>query len=107
MLKVCAVVVTYNRKELLLECLDAILKQTSSIDKLLVIDNNSTDGTEDTLREKQYLGKKVIQYVKLPENIGGAGGFCEGIRRAKDYNPDWSGLWTMIQFPQKIVWKSC
>lgn len=42
--RVHAVVVTYNRKKLLLECLDAILKQTFPVEKLILIDNNSTDG---------------------------------------------------------------
>ena len=46
--KVEAVVVTYNRKALLQECIDAILNQTVSVEKLILIDNNSTDGTEES-----------------------------------------------------------
>ncbi len=38
---VCAVVVTYNRKELLIECLNALCKQTRPIDAVYVIDNFS------------------------------------------------------------------
>ncbi|MCD6105633.1 MAG: glycosyltransferase, partial [Thermosipho sp. (in: Bacteria)] len=40
---VCAVVVTYNRKELLLECLEALRKQTRPLDAIYLIDNASTD----------------------------------------------------------------
>lgn len=47
--KVIAVVVTYNRKKLLLECLDAIFQQTYSISRLILIDNCSTDGTMNEL----------------------------------------------------------
>lgn len=44
--RVHAVVVTYNRKKLLEECVNAVLKQSYPVDKLIIIDNNSTDGTE-------------------------------------------------------------
>ena len=43
--KIAAVVVTYNRKELLFQCLDALLKQTYPLDAIYIIDNASTDGT--------------------------------------------------------------
>lgn len=49
--KVCAVIVTYNRKELLRECLKAVLGQTRPPDHILVVDNASTDGTLEMLRE--------------------------------------------------------
>ncbi len=42
---VAAVVVTYNRKVLLKECLDALLAQTRPLDSIIVVDNASTDGT--------------------------------------------------------------
>ena len=41
---VCAVVATYNRKNLLIECLEALLKQTRPC---RWIDNASTDGTPE------------------------------------------------------------
>lgn len=45
--KIAAVVVTYNRKELIGECLDAILLQTYPVDSIILIDNASTDGTPE------------------------------------------------------------
>ena len=92
-MRVHAVVVTYNRKELLQECIDAILEQTISVEKLIVVDNNSTDGTESFMRDNGYFDNAVIEYMKLPENIGGAGGFYEGMKRARSYQPDW--IWIM------------
>lgn len=92
--RVQAVVVTYNRKELLKECIDAILAQSVAVEKLILIDNNSTDGTKDFLQEKGYLENPVISYRKLPENIGGAGGFYEGMKIARDSGTaDW--VWIM------------
>ena len=91
--KVAAVVVTYNRKELLRECLDALLNQTCPLDSIIIIDNASTDGTEEFLKEKGYLNNQKIDYVKLPQNIGGAGGFYEGLKRAYEKGYDW--FWLM------------
>ena len=78
--KVTAVVVTFNRKTLLLECLDALLRQTCRPDEILVVDNASTDGTEEALAELRAVNK--IQYRNTGANLGGAGGFSFGIRAA-------------------------
>ena len=48
--KVVAIVVTYNRKKLLKECLEAIYAQTVRIDTLILIDNNITEGTTKFLK---------------------------------------------------------
>lgn len=37
--KVAAVIVTFNRKKLLIECLHAILQQSVPVDKIFVINN--------------------------------------------------------------------
>ena len=91
--KIAAVVVTYNRKELLKECLDALLNQTYSLDSIILIDNASADSTPEFLEEQGYLKNPKIDYVRLPENIGGAGGFHEGVKRGYEKNYDW--LWLM------------
>jgi GT2 family glycosyltransferase len=93
MADVYAIVVTYNRREMLLECLNAILRQTVPVRRILVVDNHSTDGTEDLLREKGYLENPVILFMSLSENTGGAGGFHEGMKRAREDQPDW--MWIM------------
>lgn len=90
---VAAVVVTYNRKRLLIECLDALLSQSRPIDKIFIIDNASTDGTYQLLSERGYLNWSEVEYVRLPENTGGAGGFYEGIKLAYEGGFDW--IWIM------------
>jgi GT2 family glycosyltransferase len=90
---VAAVVVTYNRKQLLTECLDALLAQTQPVDKIILIDNASSDGTPEMLKESGYLDNKLIDYVRLPENTGGAGGFHTGIKRGHSDGYAW--LWVM------------
>ena len=91
--RVCAVVVTYNRQALLRECLDALLAQTRPVDKILIIDNASTDGTSMRLNETGYLRNDRIEYVLLEKNVGGAGGFHEGFKRSFEQGYDW--LWVM------------
>ena len=91
--KIAAVVVTYNRKDLLKECLDALFNQTRPLDSIILIDNASTDGTLEFLKEKGYLDNSKLDYVRLPENTGGAGGFHEGVKRGYEKGYDW--LWLM------------
>lgn len=90
MYRVAVLVVTYNRKKLLLENAKAILKQTFSAFDYYIIDNNSSDGTEETIKEL-FLSDARIHYIKLDENIGGAGGFCYGLRLIleKEYKYTW------------------
>lgn len=91
--KVAAVVVTFNRKALLLECLAGLLKQTYPVERIYLIDNASTDGTPEVLAEAGYIGHPKIEYVRLLENTGGAGGFYEGMKLAHQGAFDW--VWVM------------
>ena len=50
--KVNAVVVTYNRLELLKLCIEKLLKQTYKLNKIIIVDNHSDDGTVDFLENR-------------------------------------------------------
>lgn len=78
MKKVSALVVTYNRLFLLEECIDALLNQTVPLDHIVIIDNNSTDGTQTYLDGIAKENERII-YSRLDKNVGGAGGFYAGI----------------------------
>lgn len=84
MIRAVLVIVTYNRLALLKECLSFANDQLVKYEKIIVINNNSSDGTADYLD-----GLNNIQVVHMSENIGGAGGFCEGMRRAYETDCDW------------------
>ncbi|MDE6020493.1 MAG: glycosyltransferase, partial [Ruminococcus sp.] len=86
---VAAVIVTYNRKELLEKNIEMLLKQTMQFDKIFIIDNCSTDGTYDYLCEKGFLSNSIFEYIKTESNIGGAGGFYTGTKAAYDFGADW------------------
>jgi len=49
---VCAVIVTYNRKKLLLECLEGLRRQTRPVDAIYIIDNASQDGTSQFFKRE-------------------------------------------------------
>lgn len=76
---VVAVVVTYNRKDLLSVCLDKLLRQSVNCD-ILVVDNGSTDGTKDRIIDLIENGSVI--YKNTGKNLGGAGGFNYGLKQA-------------------------
>jgi rhamnopyranosyl-N-acetylglucosaminyl-diphospho-decaprenol beta-1,3/1,4-galactofuranosyltransferase len=90
--RVAAVIVTYNRKDLLARCLEAVGDQTLPCDHVFVIDNASTDGTSELLAEKSS-SVDSLEHVRLPTNTGSAGGFHEGLKRAHQAGYDW--IWMM------------
>ena len=71
---VAAVVVTYNRKELLMENIGYLLWQTFGRYLYIIIDNASTN---EALRE--YAVNGSIRYINTGVNLGGAGGFHFGL----------------------------
>ncbi len=78
MSSIFAVVLTYDRKELLRACLTAISRQTHPCDGVIVVDNGSSDGTADMLRSEF----SSVEVCRLRENVGAAGGFSLGMRLA-------------------------
>ncbi len=85
---VCAIVVTFNRSQLLGRCLRALQKQLADTD-ILVINNASSDDTLEVLARDF----PEIQQLNLPNNVGGAGGFEAGMRYA--YEAGYKYLWLM------------
>ncbi len=88
---VAAVVVTYNRKQLLKECIEALLAQKEKHLRIFIIDNASTDGTEEYV--KGLIDGERVVYLNTGENLGGAGGFCFGIKEAMKSDCDY--VWLM------------
>lgn len=89
--KVVAVVVTYNRKELLKESIEALLNQDYRNCEILIVDNASTDGTVEYI--KKILEDNRVHYMNTGANLGGAGGFNYGIKEAYKLGCDF--IWVM------------
>jgi GT2 family glycosyltransferase len=86
-MNITAVVVTYNRKALLQECIGALLQQQFPPTHIIVVDNSSTDGTGQWLQSQQGL-----QVITQPNN-GGSWGFYSGVAAAYRQGADW--VWIM------------
>jgi GT2 family glycosyltransferase len=116
--KIAAIVVTYNRHNCLIECLEAIRRQTLTPDIIYIVDNHSTCDTAEMLLSNKIIpvipeinvsedivitsqinslnqsnNIILIKYIYKFENTGGAGGFYTGMKTAYDDGNDW--LWMM------------
>jgi len=91
-MKTAAIILTYNRKEMLARCLDAVMAQSRRTD-IIVVDNGSNDGTSE-----MFCGPHVkydcesVHYFNIRHNTGCAGGFTFGIRKAADLGYDYVWL---------------
>ncbi|MBL3690136.1 glycosyltransferase family 2 protein [Leucobacter chromiireducens] len=91
--RVAAVVVTYNRLGKLPRTLEAVYAQDHRPEWVVVVNNNSSDGTReflDGLSPDEYPGLVVMH---LNENLGGAGGFEVGMERGYQLGSDY--VWIM------------
>ncbi len=87
-MRVLAVVVTFNRLDLLRRLVDR-LSTIDSLDGVLVVDNASTDGTGEWL---SALDAPSVRHRTLERNTGGAGGFHEGLKWAHEEGADLTWL---------------
>src|ERR1035441_4460719 len=88
--------VTYNCREFLRPCLDSIFRNTAYPNyELVVVDNNSSDGGQDILRE-YAAGDSRIRLALLAENRGFAGGNNEAARHG-------DGEYLLLLNPDTIV----
>lgn len=85
---IAAIVVTYNRKKLLKQCIKKLQRQTKQLD-ILIIDNASTDGTKELFK----YNKNNVFYFNTGSNLGGAGGFSYGIKKAVEQGYEY--LWIL------------
>lgn len=90
MVRIAAVVVTYNRKELLRQCVEHLLAQQGAACDILITDNASTDGTRE---EIAGVLNEHVRYQNTGKNLGGAGGFHFGMKWAAEAGYD--GIWIM------------
>ena len=94
MVKIAAIIVTHNRKEKLCKCIEAVRRQVgTTAPKVIVIDNDSNDGTTSLFvgAGAEY-DSGSFYYFNTGLNIGGAGGFCFGLRKAAELGFEYAWL---------------
>lgn len=77
--EVSAIVVNHNGGDRVLECVRALLRQTTAPIEIIVIDSASTDGSPDRLRRES----PAVRVRELAENLGPAAARNEGLRTAR------------------------
>ena len=96
--KIACVIVTYNRKQLLQKCLNAVASQIIKPECVYITDNASTDGTMTSVKDWGYYNTIVngisFKYVLNSKNEGGAGGFYLGMKTAYD-SKSYDAIWVM------------
>lgn len=85
--QIWATVVTHNRIALLQQCIEALRQQSYRIDGIIVINNESTDGTQEWLNAQD----DIIAVTQ--SNTGSAGGQYRAFKEAYERGADW--IWTM------------
>jgi hypothetical protein len=76
------VIVTYNQFPHLQRCLDSILKYTSHPYELIIVNQNSTDGTKDYLDSFKNKHTKFVGLIHNSNNTGCSAGWNQGIKAA-------------------------
>jgi GT2 family glycosyltransferase len=93
-MRVTAVLVAYNRRELLQESLRALAAQCRPVDRLVVVDNASDGGIGEGAEQLLEEWGARARFIRLTKNTGGAGGFAVGIAAAiAEEGTDW--VWVM------------
>ena len=85
--RILALVVSHNRHQSLVECIEAIRRQTVQPEAILVVNNDSADYTSVWLDQQEDI---IHLYQK---NTGSAGGFAAGLEWAHKYGFTW--IWCM------------
>jgi len=73
--RVGVIICTWNKKEYVLELLDSLTKTPYPNWQILIVDNDSNDGSREAVLEKY----PWVKYILNPVNIGGSGGFNTGL----------------------------
>src|SRR5215469_5762647 len=87
---IASITTTFNAVKVLPKQIDALLRQTTPLNEIIVVDNGSTDGTVEML-EGRY---PEVTVLRMPKNLGAAGGWAAGLKYAAlEKGHDW--VWNL------------
>jgi GT2 family glycosyltransferase len=89
---VVVVIVTWNKRQQVLRCIESVIALSYPLQAIVVVDNASTDGTVQAIRQR-FNETYPIYLIRNETNEGGSGGFYRGIEAALNFNPDY--LWLL------------
>lgn len=79
------IILNTNKRDDTLDCLTSLQKNTYTDFHIILLDNNSTDGSKEAVRS----AFPEVQIIELSENHGYAGNNNVGIQLALEQNADW------------------
>lgn len=107
--RVAIVVVTFKRQELLAKLFDSFCGLTRAPWRIVIVDNEASDHTKrmvedlaaktdelwgaDTVHPDLEGSTSRVVYAPQQDNLGGAGGFSAGVKRAYELGAQW--FWVM------------
>lgn len=92
--KIVVAIVTFNRSAYLAELLQSAAAMTVPPWRIVVVDNASTDDTQEVIAAHREMFEDGVLVNHLMEtNTGGSGGFSEGTRVALELGAEW--VWLM------------
>ena len=74
------IIVNYNGRHFLFDCLSGVIKQTANGDEIIVVDNGSSDGSAEYIR----VTFPSVTLIESGMNLGFAGGNNCGVKHAKN-----------------------
>ena len=93
MVDVSIIIISYNTKDMTLECLDSVYKQTVGLSfEVIVLDNDSSDGSAESVEELF----PEIELIKSPGNLGFAKANNEAAQGA-------NGKYLLLLNPDTVV----
>lgn len=104
-MNITVVLVTFNRLDCLKKALELYESQSLLPKRLIVIDNNSKDGTHEFLNKwSRNAGVFEKRVITTERNLGGAGGFATGLKAASEYmDSDWVWISDDDAYPEPDV----
>ena len=101
-MKIGVVIVTYNRLEKLKIALESYEKQNAKPKYILVVNNNSNDGTKEYLEQWKEENSNIEKLIlNLDKNTGGSGGFYQGLKHSLELDSEWVWVADDDAYPQE------
>jgi GT2 family glycosyltransferase len=104
-LKIIAGITNWNRCELLKENILAVLKQSYPVEIIHIVDNGSTDGSKEMVKELQKKYDNIV-LVECETNLGSAGGRRESLRFTYECSYDYCWILDDDSIPTKDCLKN-
>lgn len=96
-----AIIVAYKNISDIEKCIAELHNVMAEKDNILIIDNSLTQEISIKLHEPAFKKENKIKYFLSDRNLGSAGGFSLGMKKAYDEGAEWIWLHDEDDYPEK------